>query len=58
MAATVLLKVAHVLHADRFARGLDERRLQSVHIEPVLGSLLLRWAVEEMRPRYAELAPD
>ena len=50
------IKVAHAVHADRFVQGLVETKLRSVHLEPVLGSLLLRWAVEELRPRYAELA--
>ena len=51
------IKVAQAARADRLVAGLVETRQRSVHLEPVLGSLLLRWAVEEMRPRYAELEP-
>jgi len=50
------IKLAHRLHADRLVAGLVERKWRAVHIEPVLGSLLLRWAVEEIRPRYAAVA--
>lgn len=50
------IKIAHALHADRLVAGLVERRWRVVHFEPVLGSLLLRWAVGEIRPRYAEVA--
>jgi len=50
------IKIAHGLHADRLVAGLVERRGRVVHFEPVLGSLLLRWAVGEIRPRYAEVA--
>jgi len=49
------IKIAHALHADWLVAGLVERRWRVVHFEPVLGSLLLRWAVDEIRPRYAEL---
>lgn len=49
------IKLAHALHADRLVAGLIERKWRVVHLEPVLGSLLLRWAVTEVRPRYAEL---
>jgi hypothetical protein len=52
-----LIRAAAKLHVDPLAAGLRERVRQAVHHEPVLGSLLFRWAVEETRPRYAELAP-
>lgn len=50
------IRIAHAVHADGLVSGLVERKWRGVHIEPVLGSLLLRWAVEEIRPRYAPLA--
>ena len=50
------IKIAHTLHADRLVARLVDRRWRVVHFEPVLGSLLLRWAVAQVRPRYAELA--
>jgi hypothetical protein len=43
---------------DWAAAPVHHRRLAAVHLEPVLGSLLLRWAVELTRERYAEVAPD
>ncbi|MEX2546816.1 MAG: hypothetical protein WD830_03395 [Chloroflexota bacterium] len=52
------IRIATAVHADRLVAGLAERRRQVVHIEPVLGSLLLRWAVNEVRPRYAEVATN
>ena len=52
-----MIKAAAKLHLEPLSAGLRERVRQAVHHEPVLGSLLFRWAVEEMRPRYAELAP-
>jgi hypothetical protein len=54
----VWMKTAHRLHADWAAAPVHDRRLAAVHLEPVLGSLLLRWAVQLTRPRYAEVAPD
>ena len=50
------IKLAHTFHVDRLVAGLVERKWRGVHLEPVLGSLLLRWAVEEIRPRYAAIA--
>ena len=47
------IRTARALHADRLVAGLVERRWRVVHFEPVLGSLLLRWAVARVRPRYA-----
>ena len=51
-----LIKAAAALHLDPLAAGLRERVRQVVNHEPVLGSLLLRWAVELTKPRYVELA--
>ena len=52
-----IIKAAAALHLDPLTAGLRERVRQVVNHEPVLGSLLFRWAVEVTRPRYAELAP-
>jgi len=46
------MKTAHRLRVDWAAAPVHHRRLAAVHLEPVLGSLLLRWAVAQMRPRY------
>ena len=51
-----LIKAAAALHLDPLAAGLRERVRQVVNHEPVLGSLLFRWAVEVTRPRYAALS--
>jgi hypothetical protein len=50
-----LIKAAARLHLDPLTAGLRERVRQVVNHEPVLGSLLFRWAVKETAPRYAEL---
>ncbi len=47
------LRVAHSIGADRLTRDIARRRMESVHIEPVLGSLLLRWSVAQVRGRYS-----
>jgi len=52
------MKTAHRLRIDWAAESVHERRLAAVHLEPVLGSLLLRWAVAQTRSRYAEAAPE
>ena len=52
------IRIAHRLHADWAVAGLIERKFRGVHIEPVLGSLLLRWAVEQVRPRYAAVSVE
>ena len=54
----VWMKTAHRFHVDWAAGAVHDRRLAAVHLEPVLGSLLLRWGVELTRPRYAEVAPE
>lgn len=51
----LVLKVAHAVRAERLVAGLSERKWNIVHIEPALGSLLLRWAVAQIRPRYEAL---
>ena len=52
------IKIARALRADGLVAGVVERKWRAVHIEPVLGSLLLRWAVEEIRPRYLAVARE
>jgi hypothetical protein len=52
----VLIKAGAKLHAESLTAGLRERVRQVVNHEPVLGSLLFRWAVHQTRPRYEELA--
>jgi hypothetical protein len=49
------LKVARWLRADRFVAGVSARRKRQFHFDPEIGSLLLRWAVSTLRPRYAAL---
>ena len=48
----VAMKLAHTLHADRLTASIAARRRESVQLEPVLGSMLLRWAVAQVAPRY------
>ena len=40
---------------SHLTNDIARRRREAVHIEPVLGALMLRWAVEQIRPRYAAL---
>jgi hypothetical protein len=47
------LRLAGRFPIDRLARGAQRRRNALQHFEPELGNLLFRWAVTEMRPRYA-----
>jgi hypothetical protein len=51
-----VIKAAAALKLDPLTAGLRERVRQVVNHEPVLGSLLLRWAVHETSPRYADVA--
>ena len=52
----ILLKQARRLGLDSAVSRLARRRRALIHIEPVLGSLLFRWAVAVVRERYAQ--PD
>jgi hypothetical protein len=55
-----VIKASHRLRADRFGRGLAARQWAMIHHEPGQGSVLFRWGVETIRPRYAavrELLP-
>lgn len=49
------LRLAPRLGAGRLVRGLKKRRRRLVHFEPEVGSLLLRWAISVIRPRYQAL---
>lgn len=49
------IKVAHRLRLGRLVEATVRRKYEIVQNEPVLGSLLLRWAVEAVKPRYGPL---
>jgi hypothetical protein len=51
----MLLKLGAALRAERLTVGLNSRRRRLVHFEPEIGTLLLRWAVGTIRPRYRVL---
>ncbi len=53
----LVLRSARRLRLDRFTSGLAARRRSLIHFEPDFGSLLFRWAVETLRPRYG-VEPD
>jgi len=57
-----VIKAAHRLHVEPLARGLAARQWAMIHHEPRQGSLLFRWGVSVVRPRYrrvrALLAPE
>lgn len=48
-----VIKASHRFHVDRIGRGLAARQWAMIHHEPRQGSLLLRWGVSVVRPRYA-----
>ncbi len=48
----LMLRTARRLRLDRFTAPLAARRRSLIHFEPEFGSLLFRWAVETLRPRY------
>ncbi len=48
-----VLRVAGRLPLGRVGRDAERRRNALQHFPPGLGNLLFRWAVSEMRPRYA-----
>ena len=50
------LKVAPKVGAGSLVAGIEARRRALVHFEPEIGTLLLRWAISVVRPRYAALA--
>ncbi len=47
-----LIHAAHRIRVPRLVRGLEQHRRSLMHFAPGPGSLLLRWAVEVLRPRY------
>ena len=52
----VLLKATRKVGAEPLARRVERRKFSLAVTEPVFGSLLLRWAVSVVRPRYAAVA--
>ncbi len=47
-----VIHAAHRLGVPRLVRRLEQHRRSLMHFAPEPGSLLLRWAVEVIRPRY------
>lgn len=54
----LVITLAGSLGAQRRVAGLAARRRRLVHFEPEIGTLLLRWAVALVRPRYDALRHD
>ena len=52
-----LIHYANRLHVGLLVRGLVAYRRTLMHFPPAPGSLLIRWAVSRIRPRYAGIAP-
>jgi len=50
-----LVRVAHMVHADSLVAPIQRRRRTLIHFPPNTGSILFRWAVEQVRPRYLAL---
>jgi hypothetical protein len=48
-----VIKLAHRLGLARLVRGLEMRRQRAVHFDRELGTLVLRWAVSVIGPRYS-----
>ncbi len=48
-----VIRLSKKLRVPRLARGIVARRRALIHFEPEFGSLLLLWAVTQVRPRYA-----
>ena len=48
-----VIKASHRLHVDRLGRRLADRQWAQIHQEPIQGSVLFRWGVATIRPRYA-----
>ncbi|HUH08884.1 MAG TPA: hypothetical protein VML96_13875, partial [Egibacteraceae bacterium] len=53
-----LIYYAHRLRLGTIVRGLEAHRRTLMHFPPVPGSLLIRWAVARIRPRYASVTPE
>jgi hypothetical protein len=52
------LKLAPKVRADGLVSGIEARRRALVHFEPQVGTLLLRWGVSVIQPRYRAMKPD
>jgi hypothetical protein len=50
-----VIKASHRLHVDRLGASLAARQWAQIHQEPRQGSVLFRWGVDVVRPRYAAL---
>jgi hypothetical protein len=50
------IRLADRLHVAPLVGPLKRRRASLVHFEPELGNLILRWAIDVVRLRYAPLA--
>ncbi len=53
-----VMKSARKMGAERLAARVERNKVGLGVMEPVFGSLLLRWALSVVRPRYAEVAPQ
>jgi hypothetical protein len=51
------MRVTHALHVDSLATRQRERFRTIVHHSPRTGSILFRWGVAQIRPRYESLRP-
>ncbi len=51
-----LVRVAHALHADFLIGPIQRRRRRLIYFPPETGSILFRWGVEQIRPRYVAAA--
>ena len=51
-----VIKASHRLHVDRIGRDLAARQWAMIHQDPRQGSLLFRWGVATIRPRYGAVA--
>jgi len=47
-----VIKASHRLHVDQIGQGLADRQWAMIHHEPRQGSVLFRWGVSVIRPRY------
>ena len=52
------IRLARLAHLGRLVGPLMRRRRSLIHSEPVLGSLLFRWAISVVRPRYSDGRSD
>jgi hypothetical protein len=49
----LLIRLSKILHLPWLGRPAAARRRSLIHFEPEFGSLLFRWAVGVIKPRYA-----